>query len=61
MLTVHRGGIEKYIEAARKLVQKYGLNKYYDQRLSLVEAEIVSLFESGKDNRQTHLSNYMGP
>ena len=60
MLTVHRGGIEKYIEVAHQLVRKYGLHRYYDQRLSLVEAEIVSLFESGKDTKQTQLSTYMG-
>ncbi len=59
-LTVYRGGIEKYLEAAHQLVQKYGLSKYYDQRLLLVEDEINSLFE-GKKPRQISLADFVGP
>ena len=29
ILTVYRGGIEKYLEPAQQLVDKYGLSKYY--------------------------------
>jgi DNA polymerase II large subunit len=58
-LTVYRGGIEKYLEDARHLVKKYGMSRYYAQRLSLVEDEIVSLFESGEDTKQTRLSKFM--
>jgi len=57
-LTVHRGGIEKYLDAARKLVQKYGLPDYYAQRLSLVEDEIRSLFEGDKP-KQISLKDFM--
>lgn len=48
ILTVHRGGIEKYMGAAQKLIKRYGLPEYYSQRITLVGDEIVSLFESGK-------------
>jgi len=58
ILTVHRGGIEKYLDAARKLVRKYGLPDYYAQRLLLVEDEIRSLFEGDKP-RQISLRDFM--
>ncbi|MDH5623788.1 MAG: DNA polymerase II large subunit, partial [Candidatus Bathyarchaeota archaeon] len=57
-LTVYRGGIEKYLEAAHQLVQKYGLSEYYAQRLLLVEEEIRSLFE-GNRPRQVSLADFV--
>jgi len=57
-LTVYRGGIDKYLEAAHQLIQKYGLPKYYAQRLSLIEDEINSLFE-GKKPRQVGLGEFI--
>ena len=51
ILTVYRGGIEKYLPAATQLVKKYGLLEYYAQRLTMVEEEILTLFE-GKKPRQ---------
>jgi len=54
-LTVYRGGIEKYLPEAQKLVKKYGLLEYYAQRLSIVEEEIITLFE-GKKPRQISLA-----
>ncbi len=47
-LTVYRGGIEKYLEAAQQLVDKYGLPKYYTQRLILIKQEIASTFDNKK-------------
>jgi len=47
-LTVYRGGIEKYLDAARNLVEKYHLPNYYAQRISLMRDEIAALFESRK-------------
>jgi len=44
-LTVHKGGIEKYLETALKLVKKYDLGNYYDQRLQIVKSEIASIFK----------------
>ncbi len=57
-LTVYRGGIEKYLEAAHQLVNKYGLSEYYTQRLLLVEEEIRSLFEGNKP-RQISLADFV--
>jgi len=56
-LTVHRGGVEKYLEAAAHLVKKYGLPEYYTQRLVLVQEEINSLFE-GKKPKQLSLGDF---
>jgi DNA polymerase II large subunit len=56
-LTVYRGSIEKYVEVAQNLVQRYGLPKYYSQRISLLKEEIMALFESKKD-RQISLSAF---
>ena len=58
-LTVHRGGIEKYLKNARTLTERYGLPKYYAQRISLMEEEIRSLFEAGKEAKQVSLSKFM--
>ncbi|UCE16412.1 MAG: DNA polymerase II large subunit [Candidatus Bathyarchaeota archaeon] len=57
-LTVYRGGIEKYLDAAHQLVRKYGLSEYYNQRLLLVKEEITSLFE-GKKPRQISLTDFV--
>jgi len=56
-LTVYRGGIEKYLEAAQRLVEKYGLPKYYIQRIMLVKEEINNLFE-GKKPKQISLMDF---
>ncbi len=47
-LTVYRGGIEKYLDAAQQLVDKYGLPKYYTQRIMLIKDEIHSMFDNKK-------------
>jgi DNA polymerase II large subunit len=52
-LTVYRGGIEKYLEAAQQLVNKYGLPNYYTQRLDLVKEEIASMFDNKKPKQAT--------
>jgi DNA polymerase II large subunit len=47
-LTVHRGGIEKYMDAAQQLIDKYNLPKYYAQRIALIKDEIASMFDNKK-------------
>jgi len=56
-LTVYRGGIEKYLEAAQRLVERYRLPRYYAQRLLLMKEEINALFE-GKKPRQISLTDF---
>ena len=56
-LTVYRGGIEKYLEVAQQLVEKYHLPTYYAQRISLIKDEINALFESKKP-KQISLTDF---
>jgi DNA polymerase II large subunit len=56
-LTVYRGGIEKYLEAAQHLIEKYRLPQYYAQRISLIKEEISSLFEN-KKAKQISLADF---
>jgi DNA polymerase II large subunit len=56
-MTVYRGGIEKYLEIAKTFVEKYKLNNYYAQRLSLIEEEIASIFD-GEDSGQLTLKDF---
>jgi len=56
-LTVYRGGIEKYLEAAEQLIRKYELPTYYLQRLAMVKEEIDSLFE-GKKPKQFSIKDF---
>jgi DNA polymerase II large subunit len=52
-LTVYRGGIEKYLDAAQQLIDKYGLPKYYSQRIELIREEITAMFDNGKAKQFT--------
>jgi DNA polymerase II large subunit len=56
-LTVYRGGIEKYLDAAQQLVEKYRLPKYHAQRILLVREEIDTLFDSRKP-KQVSLTDF---
>jgi len=56
-LTVYRGGIEKYLEVAQNLVDRYKLPRYYSQRILLVKEEIKALFDSKKP-KQISLADF---
>ncbi len=56
-LTVYRGGIEKYLDAAQSLVDKYALPHYYAQRMIMLKEEIDALFSS-KKTRQISLADF---
>lgn len=62
-MTVHRGGIEKYIEPALKLIERYDLGSYFNDRLKLIEAEISFLFPKKepeqKAKRQIELIEFL--
>lgn len=48
LLTINKGGIQKYLEISRRIVEEYQLPDYLKQRLELVEREIKSIFEDEK-------------
>ena len=56
-LTVYRGGIEKYLEAAQELIDKYELPAYYAQRIALIKDEIESMFDNKKP-KQVSLTDF---
>jgi DNA polymerase II large subunit len=56
-LTVYRGGIEKYLEAAQQLVDKYDLPNYYTQRIALIKGEITAMFDNKKP-KQISLADF---
>jgi DNA polymerase II large subunit len=58
VLTVSRGGIEKYVKLANQIAEKYRVSDYLKQRLKLVEMEIKSLFESGP-SKQLSLADFL--
>lgn len=57
-LTVYRGGIEKYLEVAQHLVEKYHLPSYYGQRIALMKEEIDAMFASSKKPKQKSLTDF---
>ena len=62
LLTVSKGGIEKYLEIAINLADAYSLEPYIRQRLKLVKEEIGNLFGEQEvilDKRQFNLSGFM--
>ncbi|VVC04091.1 DNA polymerase II large subunit [Candidatus Bilamarchaeum dharawalense] len=58
LLTINKGGIEKYLQISRDIVDKYDLPVYLKQRLELVEREIRSIFEDDKI-KQMGLSDFL--
>lgn len=58
LLTINKGGIEKYLQISRDIVERYELPAYLKQRLELVEREIKSIFEDDKI-KQMGLSDFL--
>ncbi|MBI4406352.1 DNA polymerase II large subunit [Candidatus Micrarchaeota archaeon] len=58
ILTINRGGIEKYLELSKKMAEDYSLPLYLKQRLQLIEKDIASLFEDDK-SKQFSLAEYL--
>ncbi len=56
-LTVYRGSVEKYLEIARRIIQKYNTGEYHEQRLKLIANEINSLFKD-KLNSEISINGY---
>ena len=65
LMTVHKGGIAKYITPAENLVTRYHLDSYYTDRLKLIRNELDSIFPSVEepvevqDNTQISLTSFM--
>jgi DNA polymerase II large subunit len=63
VLTISKGGIEKYMNIALDLTEKYELEEYMKQRLLLLKDEIETVFGGvgggNRSVRQFNLSNYL--
>lgn len=57
LLTINKGGIQKYLRISQDIAQKYGLSDYLKQRLGLVEKDLELLFPTEKT--QHSLSEFM--
>jgi DNA polymerase II large subunit len=55
LMTVHKAGIEKYLEPANALIENYGLEEYYSNRITLVRDEIESIFADEESNIEEDL------
>ncbi|MFH1095307.1 MAG: DNA polymerase II large subunit [Candidatus Micrarchaeota archaeon] len=58
LLTIYKGGIEKYLQPSRDLVDRYKLPNYMRQRLDLIQKDIDSIFTNEK-SRQVGLADFM--
>jgi DNA polymerase II large subunit len=58
VLTVPRGGVEKYLRTAMRVAEEFGVSEYTKQRLKLMESDIKSVFESDAE-KQTSLADFL--
>ncbi len=58
ILTVTRGGVEKYLQVAMRVAEEYSVSDYTKQRLELTQQDIKSMFESDAI-RQLSLADFM--
>ncbi|MGC9190958.1 MAG: DNA-directed DNA polymerase II large subunit, partial [Candidatus Micrarchaeia archaeon] len=65
VLTISKGGIEKYLTMAITLAQRYNLEPYIQQRLKLIKDEIDNIFSTAQDQveskpvKQFNLSKFL--
>ncbi|MEM3030890.1 MAG: DNA polymerase II large subunit [Candidatus Micrarchaeia archaeon] len=58
LLTVNKGGIEKYLSLSREIAERYALPDYLKQRLALIEKDIASIFQD-ETQKQFNLADFM--
>ena len=65
LMTVYKGGIEKYLDPAVDLVERYELEQYYRDRLQLVREEIDAIFGVEEAEEESHtqfnLTDFLRP
>jgi len=58
ILTINKGGIEKYLQVSQEIALKYKTPKYLQQRLELIRKEIEDTFKK-EPQQQFQLSQYL--
>ena len=51
LLTINKGGIQKYLQITKKIMDDYHLPDYMKQRIKLIEKEINNIFEDEKEKQ----------
>jgi len=59
LLTISKGGIEKYLAISRNMAEEYDLPLYLKQRIMLVEKEIRGMFSDEEEEKQFSLATYI--
>ncbi|WP_135853287.1 DNA polymerase II large subunit [Halorussus salinus] len=57
-LTVHQGSVNKYMETAIRVAEKYDCREYTKQRLEIMDRRLESIFENDK-NKQGSIADFM--
>jgi DNA polymerase II large subunit len=57
-LTVHQGSVNKYMETAIQVAEKYDCREYTKQRLDIMDRRLESIFENDK-NKQGSIADFM--
>ncbi len=50
--TVFRSGVEKYLNVATEMVQRYNIREYYRQRLELIKVELAETFKPIPEDKE---------
>ena len=51
LLTINKGGIQKYLKITKEIIENYHLPDYMKQRINLIEKEINNIFEDEKEKQ----------
>ena len=57
-LTVHQGSVNKYMDTAIEVADRFGCREYTKQRLRILERSLESVFENDK-NKQSGIADFM--
>ncbi len=57
-LTVHRGSVNKYMDTAIEVAERFGCREYTKQRLRILERSLESIFEDDT-NKQSGIADFM--
>ena len=57
-LTVHQGSVNKYMDTAMEVAERFGCREYTKQRLAILDRSLESIFENDK-NKQSGIADFM--
>ena len=57
-LTVHQGSVNKYMDTAIEVADRFGCREYTKQRLRILERSLESIFENDR-NKQSGIADFM--